>query len=157
MKPGYKQTDVGVIPEEWEVKTIDQIGFVTSGKRLPLGNLLVKQPTPHPYIRACPKIRGFRSDFFRLFIWLAQLNLWVLKMASNGVIRFDSILPRGACFFCDLGAAFPYLPGCVQNLLLEGVVSIRRPALSVNGRSVLDFLSAFSRSRPCGRLPISYA
>ena len=89
MKPGYKQTDVGVIPEEWEVKTIDQIGFVTSGKRLPLGNLLVKQPTPHPYIRACPKIRGFRSDFFRLFIWLAQLNLWVLKMASNGVIRFD--------------------------------------------------------------------
>ena len=49
--PGYKQTEVGVIPEEWEVKTIDQIAFVTSGKRLPLGSTLVAQTTPHPYIR----------------------------------------------------------------------------------------------------------
>ena len=51
VRPGYKQTEVGVIPEEWEVKAIDQIGFVTSGKRLPLGTSLVKHPTPHPYVR----------------------------------------------------------------------------------------------------------
>jgi type I restriction enzyme S subunit len=51
VKPGYKQTDVGVIPEEWEAKTIDQVGFVTSGKRLPLGCSLVEHPTPHPYVR----------------------------------------------------------------------------------------------------------
>jgi len=51
VKPGYKQTEVGVIPEEWEVKPIEQIGFVTSGKRLPLGSSLVKHPTPHPYVR----------------------------------------------------------------------------------------------------------
>lgn len=51
MTPGYKQTEVGVIPEEWDVKTIDQLGFVTSGKRLPLGLSLVDHSTPHPYIR----------------------------------------------------------------------------------------------------------
>jgi type I restriction enzyme S subunit len=51
MKPGYKQTEVGVIPEEWEVKTIDQVSFVTSGKRLPLGSSLVARTTPHPYVR----------------------------------------------------------------------------------------------------------
>jgi type I restriction enzyme S subunit len=51
MKPGYKQTEAGVIPEDWEVKTIDQVSFVTSGKRLPLGSSLVAQPTPHPYVR----------------------------------------------------------------------------------------------------------
>jgi type I restriction enzyme S subunit len=51
VKPGYKQTEVGVIPEKWEVKSIEQIAFVTSGKRLPLGSSLVKHPTPHPYIR----------------------------------------------------------------------------------------------------------
>jgi len=51
LKPGYKQTEVGVIPEEWEAKTIDQVGFVTSGKRLPLGCSLVEHPTPHPYVR----------------------------------------------------------------------------------------------------------
>lgn len=49
--PGYKQTEVGVIPEDWHVKTIDQVAFVTSGKRLPLGSSLVKIQTPHPYIR----------------------------------------------------------------------------------------------------------
>ena len=31
MKPGYKQTDVGVIPEEWEVKTLGDIGRVIRG------------------------------------------------------------------------------------------------------------------------------
>ncbi len=51
LRPGYKQTEVGVIPEDWEAKTIDQVGFVTSGKRLPLGSSLVEQETPHPYIR----------------------------------------------------------------------------------------------------------
>ena len=34
---GYKQTELGVIPEDWEVKPLDAIAFVTSGKRLPLG------------------------------------------------------------------------------------------------------------------------
>jgi type I restriction enzyme, S subunit len=34
MKPGYKQTDVGVIPEEWEVKTFREIGKLTKGKGL---------------------------------------------------------------------------------------------------------------------------
>jgi len=51
VRPGYKQTEVGVIPEDWEVKTIDQVAFVTSGKRLPLGSSLVDTPTPHPYVR----------------------------------------------------------------------------------------------------------
>ncbi|MCS5699998.1 restriction endonuclease subunit S [Cyanobium sp. FGCU-52] len=31
MKPGYKQTEVGVIPEDWEVKTLGEIAHVTSG------------------------------------------------------------------------------------------------------------------------------
>lgn len=51
LKPGYKLTEVGVIPEAWDVKAVEQVGFVTSGKRLPLGSSLVDQPTPHPYIR----------------------------------------------------------------------------------------------------------
>jgi len=31
MKPGYKQTEVGVIPEEWEVKPIADFAYVSSG------------------------------------------------------------------------------------------------------------------------------
>ena len=55
---GYKQTEVGVIPNDWEVTTIDQVAFVTSGKRLPLGFSLVDVPTPHPYIRVADMSPG---------------------------------------------------------------------------------------------------
>ena len=49
--PGYKQTEAGVIPEDWEVKQIREIAKVKGGKRLPLGKSLVDTVTPHPYIR----------------------------------------------------------------------------------------------------------
>jgi type I restriction enzyme S subunit len=51
VRPGYKPTEIGVIPQDWDARTIDEIAFVTSGKRLPLGSSLVQNPTPHPYIR----------------------------------------------------------------------------------------------------------
>lgn len=32
VKPGYKQTEVGVIPIDWQVKTIGELGYITSGE-----------------------------------------------------------------------------------------------------------------------------
>ena len=58
---GFKQTEVGAVPEDWDIKTIDQVAFVTSGKRLPLGSSLVGSPTPHPYIRVTD-MRGRTVD-----------------------------------------------------------------------------------------------
>lgn len=34
VRPGYKQTEVGVIPQEWEVKTLGEIGDVRMCKRV---------------------------------------------------------------------------------------------------------------------------
>ena len=34
MKPGYKQTDVGVIPEEWEVRTLPEVSWFQEGPGL---------------------------------------------------------------------------------------------------------------------------
>ena len=51
VRPGYKQTEVGVIPEDWEIRFIEDIGCVRSGKRLPLGHSLKDEETPYPYIR----------------------------------------------------------------------------------------------------------
>ena len=51
VKAGYKQTEVGIIPDDWDVKPLDTFSFVTSGKRLPLGKSLTDNETPHPYIR----------------------------------------------------------------------------------------------------------
>lgn len=46
-----KYTEIGVIPSDWEAKAIGEIGFITSGKRLPKGFLVTDSITPHPYIR----------------------------------------------------------------------------------------------------------
>ncbi len=51
LPPGYKKTEVGVIPEEWEVVNVQDIAQVKGGKRLPKGFQLEDEPTPHPYIR----------------------------------------------------------------------------------------------------------
>ncbi len=47
LKPGYKQTEVGVIPEDWEVCQVRSKGQVITGKAL-----AAKAPgTPRPYLR----------------------------------------------------------------------------------------------------------
>lgn len=58
LKPGCKMTEVGVIPEDWEVKQLKEIAEVTSGKRLPAGYSLVKDKTSHPYIRVSDMYPG---------------------------------------------------------------------------------------------------
>jgi type I restriction enzyme, S subunit len=51
VRSGYKQTELGMIPEDWDIVFLDTIAAVTSGKRLPLGRSLTDDETPHPYLR----------------------------------------------------------------------------------------------------------
>jgi type I restriction enzyme S subunit len=51
VRPDYKQTEVGVIPNDWDVRPLTEVAKVTSGKRLPLGYFVRDQVTPYPYIR----------------------------------------------------------------------------------------------------------
>lgn len=46
-----KMTEIGEIPESWEVVPLRSIAFIKGGKRLPRGKQLSPQPTPYPYIR----------------------------------------------------------------------------------------------------------
>ena len=48
---GYKRTDTGIIPENWDEVRVGDIAKVKGGKRLPSGFVLVDTPTPHPYVR----------------------------------------------------------------------------------------------------------
>jgi type I restriction enzyme S subunit len=50
-KTRYKQTEVGVIPEDWEIKSIKEFAVVRGGKRLPFGEYLTDKITPYPYLR----------------------------------------------------------------------------------------------------------
>ena len=38
------------IPEGWELKTVDNIGEVKGGKRVPVGYSLQSEKTEHPYL-----------------------------------------------------------------------------------------------------------
>lgn len=58
IKRGYKQTELGVIPEDWGVNVIEKIADVKSGKRLPLGKKLIDSETSHPYIRVTDMFQG---------------------------------------------------------------------------------------------------
>ncbi|MCW3084016.1 MAG: restriction modification system specificity domain protein [Bacteroidetes bacterium] len=58
LKKGYKLTEVGVIPMDWEVKLVEDFAEVKSGKRLPLGHTLTNRETPHPYIRVVDMYQG---------------------------------------------------------------------------------------------------
>src|SRR3989338_6294722 len=52
MKPKkFKQTEIGMIPEDWEVKPILSFATIKSGKRLPKGRDIVENNTGFPYIR----------------------------------------------------------------------------------------------------------
>ena len=51
IRKGYKQTELGVIPDDWSIVTINNICLIRSGKRIPKGNSLSNTQTKHPYIR----------------------------------------------------------------------------------------------------------
>lgn len=48
---GLRETEVGALPGDWEVKAVGDVAQVKGGRRLPKGRRLTAQPTDHPYIR----------------------------------------------------------------------------------------------------------
>ena len=58
MRDGYKMTEVGVIPGDWEVVELSTIAKVSSGKRLPSGYYVTKEVTAYPYLRVADMNMG---------------------------------------------------------------------------------------------------
>lgn len=46
-----KETEIGVMPEHWDVVKLGDIAEIRGGKRLPKGHKFSEKPTPYPYIR----------------------------------------------------------------------------------------------------------
>lgn len=47
----FKKTEIGEIPEEWNVSTVGELCFIKGGKRIPKGESFSEGKTPYPYIR----------------------------------------------------------------------------------------------------------
>ena len=58
MREGYKDTPIGMIPEDWDIVKIQDIAEVKGGKRIPKGESLVETVTPYPYIRVTDMYLG---------------------------------------------------------------------------------------------------
>ena len=59
----FKNTEIGEIPEEWDVKKIGDICEVKGGKRLPKGYQLEDEDNAFPYIRVADMyMGGIRQD-----------------------------------------------------------------------------------------------
>ena len=54
----FKKTEIGEIPEEWEVKKVEDICEVKGGKRLPKGYQLEDEDNAFPYIRVADMYMG---------------------------------------------------------------------------------------------------
>lgn len=60
-----KETEIGPVPERWQVVRLGQKCDVKGGKRLPKGHAFSDKPTPHPYIRVID-FRGGSVDLSNL-------------------------------------------------------------------------------------------
>jgi type I restriction enzyme S subunit len=54
--PGHEgvrlvESELGLVPEGWEIKRLGDVATVKGGKRLPLGKLVQDKKTDHPYLR----------------------------------------------------------------------------------------------------------
>jgi type I restriction enzyme S subunit len=63
LKPGFKQTEVGVIPEDWEVAPVDQAFEVCNSLRLPLSQAVRERMAgPYPYYGPT-SIQGYINEY----------------------------------------------------------------------------------------------
>ncbi|HDG98547.1 MAG TPA: restriction endonuclease subunit S, partial [Desulfobacterales bacterium] len=46
-----KETEIGPVPEHWQVVQLGEVADIKGGKRLPKGHKFSEKPTPYPYIR----------------------------------------------------------------------------------------------------------
>jgi type I restriction enzyme, S subunit len=52
VKPGYKQTEVGVIPEDWNTHCLGEITIKVGSGITPTGGQRVYQQEGHPFLRS---------------------------------------------------------------------------------------------------------
>jgi type I restriction enzyme, S subunit len=63
VKPGYKQTEVGVIPEDWDVKTIGDSFEICNHLRFPISETARKKIVgPYPYFGPT-SIQGYINEY----------------------------------------------------------------------------------------------
>ncbi|EGQ8357405.1 restriction endonuclease subunit S [Vibrio cholerae] len=54
----FQKTPIGYLPEQWSIKSLEDVCKVKGGKRLPKGETLISEKNEHPYIRVSDMFMG---------------------------------------------------------------------------------------------------
>ena len=128
MKPGYQQTEVGVIPEEWEALPAREIGAFRGGNGFPLEAQGAKSGD-YPFF----KVSDMNNEGNETFMFTA--NHWISEHTRKrlGATAF----PANAIVFAKVGAAI-FLerkkilgqPSCIDNNMAALVLDKSRADVS---------------------------
>jgi len=136
LRPGYKHTEVGVIPEDWAVKQISNLQpFVTSGSR---GWAAFYSERGSPFIRI--------TNLSRTCIYLDLGDLRFVKLAANDSEATRTQLRDGDVLIsitADIG-----IVGCVTDKLAkpayinQHLALVRFDSTQINSRFISYFLAS---------------
>jgi type I restriction enzyme S subunit len=99
---GYKMSEVGVIPEEWEVKSLDNIGSFKKGKNIPKKDLTLEGVPCVLYGEIYTKY-NFTSKKLSSFIPLA------IAQQSTSINKGDILFAGSGETADEIGKCFTYL------------------------------------------------
>jgi len=128
IRPGYKPTDVGAIPEDWEVKTLGDFGKFRGGNGFPL-RYQGHDFGDHPFY----KVSDMNNDENTLF--METSNHWISEKVRKEIGA--TVFPKGSIVFAKIGAA----------IFLERKRILSRPSCIDNNVMALIFDSDQANSR----------
>jgi restriction endonuclease S subunit len=141
LKPGYKQTEVGVIPEDWEVAEIgDSKPFVTSGSR---GWAKFYSDTGEPFIRI--------SNLSRESIYLDLTDLKQVKLPAEAREGTRTQLQDNDVVIsitADIGI-IGYVNGCVPkpSYINQHIALVRFDSAKTSSQFISYFLTCENSQR----------
>lgn len=135
----FKKTEIGEIPEEWEVKKVEDICEVKGGKRLPKGYQLEDEDNAFPYIRVADmymggikqddikyvprdivdKIKNYKISKDDLFISVAG-TLGIVGQVSDELDGAN--LTENADKLCNIQINKLYLMKVLQSNIIQSII-----------------------------------
>ncbi|PAU71786.1 restriction endonuclease subunit S [Vreelandella alkaliphila] len=165
---GYKHSELGEIPEDWELTQLSSIATVRGGKRLPKGKSLSNRPNNHPYVRVTDMIRGGVDASNLLYVpdEIAPLiknyriysgELFISVAGTLGIVgriteHLDGAnLTENANRICNIKADYNYILYCLSNKRIQDEIT-SQSTIGAQPKLALGKIESFLISLPFNKI-----